>query len=175
MIKIKKFISADKQVTFISRQGFTLMEVVLVIGIIAIMTSVALVYIGGSRKNKTEVKSATNEVVSAIRETQNYSLTGNVSSGSNCVEYRFSTTTGTSNYSITGHDDVGNNCGFNVNYKISGEVNFVGGVLISFTAPHGKNSPDNVTVALQKGTERRYVCLNDVGLVTNNGSNPSCP
>lgn len=65
MIKIKnKFVS-----------GFTLLEVLVVVAIIGIMTSVAFVSVQRGKIDK-EVSAAAEQVASAIREAQNYALSG---------------------------------------------------------------------------------------------------
>ncbi len=57
------------------KKGFSLLEMVIIVAIITIMTSVMLVTTLGERKTK-EVEVIGREVTAAIRETQNYALTG---------------------------------------------------------------------------------------------------
>lgn len=70
------------------RQGFTLLELILVIAIISIMTAVGLALSTKLRTSK-KVESAKREVVSVIRLTQNNALQGKTVSGSTPCGFGF--------------------------------------------------------------------------------------
>ncbi len=56
-----------------NRKGFTIIELVLVIGIIAILSVVSLIGLSG-RKNKTELDGATKQITALLREAQSKSV-----------------------------------------------------------------------------------------------------
>ncbi|MDD5651925.1 MAG: type II secretion system protein [Candidatus Moranbacteria bacterium] len=150
-----------------TKKGFTLLEVMAVMGIVAVMTAVALSAIVNSR-NRTELESAANEVMAAIRETQNYALTGK-RDGSNdvCTGYKFTSDVAESNrYVISGEPST---CNFFVGQKLSGGVTFSGGSLsIEFTTPHADMIPSGTTIiiTLIKGGHNYCVFINNAGLIT---------
>lgn len=63
-----------------SKKAFTLIELLIVIAIIGIMSSVVFVSMQNS-KTETELKTAAREVAAAIREAQNNALTGKMIDG----------------------------------------------------------------------------------------------
>ena len=146
----------------IKRRGFSLLELVIIIAIMSIMTGATLAFIGNN-KNNTELNAATSEVISVLRETQNYALTGRKAGTNKCVEYKIEATTGTSSYSMTGLDKDGGDCDFNINHRLSGGVLFQGNMDILFTAPHAKVG--NHCIILRKNGNAAYVSVNSAGLI----------
>lgn len=144
---------------FNTKKGFSLLELLTVMAMISIMIFTVLYFIGESR-DSTELEAAADETVAALRETQNYSLTGKVAIGEECTSYTFSALGGSSNYSIIGG---GSNCSFRIDYKVSANVLFQGGANVSFTTPHGDTS--STQIVLNKNGSLAYVCVNPVGLI----------
>ncbi|MDX9855383.1 MAG: type II secretion system protein [Parcubacteria group bacterium] len=150
-----------------TKKGFTLLEVMAVMGIVAVMTAVALSAIVNSR-NQTELESAANEVMAAIRETQNYALTGKKDESDNvCTQYTFSPGTPTNNsYTILG-GPIQTCSNFSVTQKLSGGVTFNGSSSISFSTPHADVTPiGGATIVLIKGSNDYCVFVNNAGLIT---------
>ncbi len=58
-----------------NKKGFSLLEMVIIMAIVSIMTSVMLV-VTLSEKDTKEIEAAGREITAAIREAQNYALTG---------------------------------------------------------------------------------------------------
>lgn len=156
-----------------NKKGFSLLELMTVTGMLAILIAVALNFIG-SNKSQVELESAANEIVAALREAQNYSLTGK-KVNDDCTIYTFETVNGTNRYSITGYynDSSGSlqPCGFNMTYSLTTNIMFNGQNNISFTAPHGDTG--NIVIPLSKNGNNYYVCVNSGGLITK-GSNNGC-
>ena len=147
-----------------NKKAFSLMELLIIIALITITTGIALAFVG-SNKGRTELEAAANEVVSNLRETQNYALTGKSAIGDNCVKYEFHASSNSSDYSMIGYDEEDVVCGFNIDYHLSGKVEFDGDVSISFSTPHGDVNAGNIT--LKKEPDNYYhVCINSAGLIT---------
>lgn len=158
-IKIKKGLSAE-------RHGFSLMEVVMVIAIIAIMTAIGLIAVQSTR-SKTALEAAANEVMASLRETQNYALTGKLGNETEkCSGYRFQSVANTDRYSIAGQASAGSTCSFSVNQKLSGGVTFNGVYSETFSVPHGNVSNASLTIGLSRGGNNYYVCVNGAGRIT---------
>ncbi len=71
----QKFIFKNKYAMPSGRQGFTLLELMVIISIIGIMTSAGLVSLSSSKKHFA-LKTAQNEVAAAIKLAQSYALQG---------------------------------------------------------------------------------------------------
>jgi prepilin-type N-terminal cleavage/methylation domain-containing protein len=144
-----------------NRQGVTLIELLTVIAIIGIMTAVTIVYLGGAKNDKA-VETAAREVASAVREAQNYALTGK--NASNCIDgYTFNYTESSSNYSIRGCSDI--------SYTLKNGVTFNGDGIINFSIPNAIT--DGGTIEVKKGTTSYSVCVCKSGKITEKVGN-SC-
>ncbi|MCX6765713.1 MAG: prepilin-type N-terminal cleavage/methylation domain-containing protein [Candidatus Moranbacteria bacterium] len=137
-----------------NNRGFTLLELIIVIAIIGIMTSVTLVYLGDSRKDR-ELEVAAREVAAAVREAQNNALTGKNAS-STCNSYVF--TYGGSNYSVSNNSGCSNPP---IQYTLKNKVTFQNSGSFSFSIPFGVLSPNNNTViTLQNQTSTTIKTIN---------------
>lgn len=96
-----------KDIGHVKRNGFTLIEVIITTAIISIITVISIVSMAGL-KVKREVEGSSRIVAAAIREAQNYAVTGKNVVGSVCgsgteacvpCEFRFGT--GTNSYTIS--------------------------------------------------------------------------
>ncbi len=139
----------------LNKKGFSLLEILVVISIIGIMTG-AMVSSLGQSKNQQALKSAASEVVAAIRETQNYALTGKNAGGS-CNNYTF-TYSGNS-YNVSN----GSGCGINDSYQLRNNVTFNNSSSITFTAPHGNTA--GATIILSNDSHSINICISDTGMI----------
>jgi len=155
-----------------NKNGFSLVELVIVMAIISIMTAVGLVSLQSSR-TATQLEASGREVAAAIREAQNNALTGKNanSTGTICQVYNFVYTTSPDQY-IT-------NCSGNYQnaHLLKNGVEFFSGGQISFNIPSGSatlvnpsNPPSNTIqqIRLDKGTSTShyYICVNRSGSIS---------
>lgn len=150
-------------------QGFTLIEIVIVIAIIGIMTALVFAISGPSRKS-SELESSAVEVITALREAQNYALTGRQISA-DCTIYNMSLSG--SEYVLTNIGGGTGTCKLSQTYKLKNGVTFIGSPSVNFEAPHAIKSGAGV-IGLTKGGNNYYICINSMGVITKN-PNPSCP
>ena len=143
------------------------MEIMVVIAIIGIMSAVALVSLSKGKEQKA-VEAAAREVASAIREAQNYALTGK-GADSTCTIYIFFCTNLSANYSIA--------CGSNaINYTLKNGVNFDSGCTstnIIFPIPWATLSVNPDAIVLKKGNSCYQIDVNIAGNITE--SSITCP
>lgn len=148
-----------------SHKGVTFIELMVVIVIIGIMTGTTLVSVRGSQTGK-ELESAAREVAAAVREAQNYALTGKKLTSS--CSYNFVYVNGTANYNIGGCISPA------VNYILKNGVTFGSGGSFDYYAPHGNVSSSN-KILLFKKSKYRTVCVNSSGAVEEKSGNAACP
>ncbi|MCD6149636.1 prepilin-type N-terminal cleavage/methylation domain-containing protein [bacterium] len=144
------------------KKAVTFIELVIVVAIVGIMTSVLLVSTSGSRTDKA-LEAAAREVAAMIREAQNYALTGK-DAGAGCNSYVFAYTDATNSYSVN------NGCNINNSYTLKNGIVFNSGVSgsFNFSAPYGACSvvlgaPENI--ALSKSGKTIRVCVYSSGKV----------
>ncbi len=143
------------------KKGFTFIEIMIVVTIIGIMTSVVLVYVSGDKSSRA-VEVAARQVAAAIREAQNNALSGkqidtvNIAcghgfyfdSGVNNNKYKLFYNYDT--VSLPGSQDCSNpvtpvsttydaNSADYTTYSLNNKVEFSSGTseIIYFTMPHG--------------------------------------
>jgi type II secretory pathway pseudopilin PulG len=134
-------------------RGVTLMELTVIIAIIGIMTVVAMVSLSGA-KNSKAVETAAREVAAAVREAQNYAITGKNAKGG--CSYSFSYTALSSGYNISGCSDI--------SYTLKNGVLFgAAGGSISFSIPSATTSGGNIEV--KKGSTSYIVCVCSSGKI----------
>lgn len=164
-------------------KAFTLIEALIVVGIIAIVTTIILVSYSNSRTAQ-QLESAAREVEAAVREAQSYALTGyqGVVATDPC---RFEVAWGGSTYSVTywyksTSDD---NCGgarplVLGSYAVRNGVTFTSGGSFYYTPPYatasfaGTNASQ--AVVLTQSSSWQVVCVYANGLI-NNRTGASCP
>lgn len=155
------------------REGMTLIEVMMVIGIIGIMSAVSVTSYVTSKKN-VELETAAEELIAVLREAQNYSLTGKEITSS-CSNYRVNID-GSSNYRLRTYNAAvgGSSCATldNAYTFKNGVVPSAGGGYVNFAAPHASitRTAGSVVgtwyrITLSKGGEFHYVCFNNAGLI----------
>ena len=145
------------------KKAVTFIELVIIVAIIGIMTSVLLVSTSGSRTDKA-LEAAAREVTATIREAQNYALTGK-GAGAGCNTYVF--TYGAGAYSVSN----GVACSVNSSYALKNGVTFQNPGLLSFSfaVPHGAISgivfgtPRDII--LDKSSKVIHVCVYSSGKI----------
>jgi prepilin-type N-terminal cleavage/methylation domain-containing protein len=161
MQKIKKIIPKIKKACLSARKGFTLIELVVVIAIIGIVSALMLTALSASR-NSSELESSATEVITALREAQNYALTGREISV-DCNLYRMSFNG--SDYILKNTGTGAGTCTLLQDYKLKNGVTFVGSSNVDFEAPHAIKT-GALSVGLTKGGKNYYVCINSAGVIT---------
>lgn len=144
------------------RQGFSLIELVIVMAIISIMTAVGLVSLQ-SNKVTIQLEAAGREVAAAIREAQNNALNGkNASStGTICKEYYFNYTVNSTSYSVT---CTGGS--YPVSYNLKTPITFSTGGSINFSIPSGNVSAAANIKLTKGGSNCYYVRINQSGSIS---------
>lgn len=159
-------------------KGFTLLELMVVISIIGIMTSVGLVSLSSSRKDML-LKTSQDEVISAIKLAQSYALQGKVvpSETSKICGFGFKFTTDTE-YEIFYYNTASSDCtgGKNENYLEGQELK--SGVKLTDPSPDDSKiyfSLPSARVTASGGVPKTFglnsektVTINSFGLVTKN-------
>ncbi|MFC1623254.1 Tfp pilus assembly protein FimT/FimU [Patescibacteria group bacterium] len=146
-----------------NKKGFTLLETLVVIAMVAIMTIAVLTTLN-TNKLERELETAGDQVYSAIRETQNYALTGKEAE-QGCDAYSFSFSG--REYAITNKVSGGDNCTFRSIGELENNVAFAGSGEIEFTVPHGTvNVAGVMPIILSKEGRSYNVCVYGIGAVT---------
>jgi prepilin-type N-terminal cleavage/methylation domain-containing protein len=145
--KTKKFFSA--------RPGVTLLELMIVIGIMSIMMAATLVFMGSSRDQKA-LEGAAREVAASIREAQNYALAGKAIGSGNILPCEFVWRTwNQTSYRIRLRQLCGNATGDDILYSLPSGVIFknedadtnINYALFIFSVPFG-----NVNISSSNGS-----------------------
>ncbi|MFC1645011.1 Tfp pilus assembly protein FimT/FimU [Patescibacteria group bacterium] len=146
-----------------TKRGFTLLEVLVVTAIILIMT-VSILATLNSNKLDRELESAGDQTYSAIREAQNYALTGK-ETAPGCDVYSFSFSD--DRYIISNKESDGTECAFRTVGELKNSVQFAGSGSIDFSVPHGDVNVETVeSIGLSKSGKTYNVCVYNVGAVT---------
>lgn len=149
-------------------RGMTLVELMIVVSIIAVMSTVFLYNFNSSRTEKN-VEMASREVAAAFREAQNYALTGSQGvAGTIPCQYRISWAG--SAYTITyRYLDSNNRCNQETvlrTYTLSNGVTFYNSNNFNFSLPHADVSSARVAT-VRKDTYSYSACISNDGLITN--------
>jgi prepilin-type N-terminal cleavage/methylation domain-containing protein len=173
------------------KKGVTLIELIVVIAVIGIMTSVGLVSLSRSRDRKA-VEAATREVAAALRDAQNMALTGK--DADVCDEYVFSYITinpvsNRQSYKISCYKNNTVVSGREITYKLKNGALFQYNNTspttrtVGFKAPFAVTKPNftvnlftgNYSITINKpNTNSRSVCFNLVGKIWEH-DNSICP
>lgn len=150
-----------------NRHGVTLIELLIVVAIIGIMTAVTIIYLGGAKNDKA-VGTATREVAAAVREAQNYALTGKNAS-SDCTTYEFKWTNSSADYSIEFADDTCSSVS-PINYTLKNGVTFGNGDTVNFSIPNATIDA-NKNIEVKKGNTSYSVCVCQSGKIEEKAGN----
>ncbi len=149
-------------------RGITFAELIVVIAIIGIMTTVTLVSLSATRASN-DLKAAARQVAASIREMQANALSGKVGAGSSSCQISWSDT-GTSYQAGCLYYTTTNP---NPSFSLPNGVKFVGGGFFAFKVPFGNKSTDSSTsVQMTKSGTSIYVCVDSSGAVTEKSSCP---
>lgn len=171
-MKIKKHLKAMPN----GRHGFTLLELIVVIAIIGIMTSVGLASLSSS-KRQTALKTAQDEVTSAIKLAQSYALQGKIpNSGDIACAYGFEFLDNSPNseYQIFYYRKVGSSCDTGNKFEVE-RNNLKNGVslvssfsssAIYFNIPSADMIPSSGRVLVLDSS--KTITISSSGLVTEN-------
>lgn len=147
-----------------NKKGFTLLEVMIIIGIIIIMTAVAIVSLGSAR-TETKLKAAQREVAAAVKLTQSYALQGKMCLGNSPQFYKFKFYGGSADYGIycnTTNEEIEVD-------ELGGGAKFygTGDGEITFSVPYaGVGNARTIIIILSGST--KDVIVSEQGLVTEN-------
>jgi prepilin-type N-terminal cleavage/methylation domain-containing protein len=164
------------------RRGFTLLELLVVVMIIGIISTIVLTGMGNTRTEK-QVDAAGREVAGSLRELQQYSLTGKqfVSNTNPCL-YSIAWNTGSSNYTLNYRyqNSTSGACDQQTQiavYTMKGGVVFSNSGSVGFQLPHGRPNFAGASVGFQlsKSTTMGVACLYADGLTKSLIGSHSCP
>lgn len=160
-------------------RGFTLIEMMIVIAIIGLVSAISISSMSGT-KAKSEVAGNARALAAAIREAQNYALTGKSIDGNTPCRFQVSISSGS--YSVK-QSDTGSCSSYS-----GTAVGFLNGVTasanqsVSFDVPRGevRNASEteitsgSVDFSLTKGGETAHVCVYPLGRVEDKSVNTGC-
>lgn len=172
-------------------QGFTVIEMVVVMAIIAITSSIVIVSITAERATREAERNA-HVLTSNLRQMQNYALSGrsDTTTQENCFYgIRFISS---SQYSLVNYYRSGGTCN---SYNTIATVNLVAGVTFTgigsyptifafslpraevYTGTSGALSLLGATqlIGLTKAGKNSYLCLYSVGRIEERGTDNTCP
>jgi len=162
-------ISSDKKVA----RGFTLIEVVVVMAIISILTSIVMTGITSTSRTQRELEINAREFEGVLREAQNYALTGKqANGGTNTCSFKVSWTA-PSTYQLIAVD-----CGTPptentlVTYTLKNGVTGPSVGSVSFALPWGVKGGTVSSVQFSKASKHYFVCISDAGKIE---AKSSCP
>jgi prepilin-type N-terminal cleavage/methylation domain-containing protein len=155
--------------------GFTLVEIIIVVAIIGIASTMVFSSFAEQRGART-IDRAAREVVAALREAQNYTLTGRAGTINENNTYYGIQIASATGYNLT------SSSGILASYTLKGGVTFTSGATtIAFILPRGDVLQGGASfvgayrIDLSNGTNSRYICVYSMGRVVDNGANAACP
>lgn len=162
-----------------NKKGMTLVELVTVIAVIGIMTSVTIVAFG-QLKNRSDLDAESEKLISVIRQAQNYALTGRGGQFNlSCPYYYIHFHRSSGKYEIRNHESGGVICGGPYSYsgyELERGVSFDQDgeyANLVFSVPHANLetvSGLNFSgvwhrIDLKKGSIKQYICFNSAGAI----------
>lgn len=167
----KNFLSTRSKVS----AGFTLIELVIVMAIVGIMASVIMASLTDGRTKKS-VETNAHEFASALREAQNYALSGKQIGGNDVCKFSLGWIDG-STYSlgyIPGGCAAASPTSI-VNYSLKNGVTLNNFGTIYFSVPFGVVSPSStLQVIFTKSSFTYFVCIYGNGKILETADS-SCP
>ncbi len=156
------------------RRGFTLIEVLIVVAIIGIVSAMILVTFSGQRQTRN-MERAANEVQAALREAQNYALSGRAGTiNENNSYYGINFTAGAA-YSLV------SSSGTISSYSLKNGITASAASSVRFMLPRGEvyiggsALSGSHRITLVNGASNRYICVYSTGRVIDNGATAACP
>jgi len=157
--------------------GFTLIEVLIVLSIVSIMAVVSIVSLGNGRTER-ELETNARAVASAIREVQNYALTGRqIVAGTDPCGFRVSWSGATySTDYMYKNGAVCNRTSSIASYTLKNGVVFITSDVLTFSLPHAALSFSGGSKAaiLSKQSTSSVVCVYADGRITDQRGS-ACP
>lgn len=155
-----------------AKKGFTLIELMVAIAIVAISTGIVLTSLNSNQKTQTVLKIEAGKLVSLLRMEQNNALSGKGASQGGC-EFTVSTTANSANYSAT-------ECGSAspTVYRLANGVTFKETRNVAFTLPMAEVKVSNVSLpvsgrvdfTLTKNSQDYFVSLYGNGKIEENAT-----
>lgn len=154
--------------------GFTLIEVMIVVAIIGITSAMIFVTFSGQRQTRNTERAA-REVLAALREAQNYALSGRAGTiNENNSYYGVNFTAGAA-YSLV------SSSGTISSYSLKNGIVASAASSVRFLLPRGEvyvgGSPlsGSHQIRLVNGASSRYICVYSTGRIIDNGTTAACP
>jgi prepilin-type N-terminal cleavage/methylation domain-containing protein len=157
-------------------RAFTLIEMLVVMAIVSIMTAVAIVSFGSGRIKK-ELETNAREFASAVREAQNYALTGRQAAGLTACAFSVTwTSSSTYKFGVTPSGSCGAVPASIVSYSLKNGVTVSNFGTISFQLPWAiVVSGGGSQVIFSKSSNTHSVCVSADGKITDQVGSSSCP
>lgn len=155
-------------------RGFTLIEVIIVVAIIGIVSAMILVSFSGQRQTRN-MERAANEALAALREAQNYALSGRAGTISENNSYYGVNFTAGAAYSLV------SSSGTIASYSLKNGVTVSAASSVRFVLPRGEvyiggsALSGSHRITLVNGSASRYLCVYATGRIIDNGTNSTCP
>lgn len=155
-------------------RGFTLIEVLIVVAIIGIVSAMILVTFSGQRQTRNTERAA-REVMAALREAQNYALSGRAGVISENNTYYGVTFTVGAAYSVV------SSSGTIASYSLKNGIVASAASSVRFMLPRGEVYIGGAAlsgshrITLVNGASSRYICVYSTGRIIDNGSTAACP
>lgn len=158
------------------KKGFSMEELIVVCAIIGIMTTAVVVSMRGN-KDERAVETSAREVAAAIRQAQNYALTGKGAGVAGCTNYQFHCVKDNDNYWISGCASANYTLKNGVRFKNT--ANTCESPMFTFSLPHAETSigaGNSMKIILEdrNGSNEYTICIYDKGNVIESSGDVNC-